>query len=122
MQDERKTADGRLNLAPHAEAVGPSRIRKPHSHRKGAPATGASAIGAEAVGTLVLGALAIGALAIGAVAIGRLVIGGARIRRLEIDELAVRRLRITERLETPDAPAVESGRSTSLVKRDDRSR
>jgi hypothetical protein len=58
-------------------------------------------------------------LAIGAVAIGRLAVGRARIRRLEIDELVVRRLRVTDRLQTPDPPAVESPRPTSLVKHDD---
>jgi len=117
-----KPTDGRLKLAPRSGAASRARHRKVPSRKTGARATGASAVGAQAIGTFLLGALAIGALAIGAMAIGRLVIGNARIRRLEIDELAVRRLRITERLQTPDTPAVRSSRSTSLVKRDDTSR
>jgi hypothetical protein len=119
LHDKRKLARGRLKLVPRSEAADRARRRDIQSQRTGAHATGASAIGAEAIGTLILGALAIGALAIGTVAIGRLAIGRARIRRLEIDELVVRRLRITERLQTPDTPAVESTRPTSLVKRDD---
>jgi hypothetical protein len=117
MRDKRKIADGRLKLVPRSEATGYASHRDIRPRKTGAHATGASAIGAEAIGTLILGALAIGALAIGAVAIGRLAIGRARIRRVEIDELVVRRLRITERLQTPDVPAVQS--HTSLVKRDD---
>ena len=119
LRDKRRPADDRLKLVPRTEAAGRAGHRDMKSQKTGAHATGASAIGAEAIGTLILGALAIGALAIGAVAIGRLAVGRARIRRLEIDELVVRRLRITEQLQTPDAPAVESPQCTSLVKRGD---
>jgi hypothetical protein len=63
-----------------------------------------AATGAQALGAIAMGALAIGALALGALAIGRLVIGRARVHRLEIDDLVVGRLRITESLETPNAP------------------
>jgi hypothetical protein len=119
MRDKRKDADRQLTLDPRSAGAGPAGRHHIRSQKTGAHATGASAIGAEAVGTLLLGALAIGALAIGAVAISRLAVGRARIRKLEIDELVVRRLRITERLQTPDTPAVESTHSTSLVKSDD---